>query len=129
MNIIAVSVICLSSAVLAVILRQYKPEYAMLISVVAGCGVLTLIVYSVMPVLDELSSINSRIGTAGEYIKTVIKALGICYIGQFAADACRDAGESSLAGKIELGAKVSIVALSLPLLSELMQVIISLSNL
>ena len=48
----------------------------------------------------------------------MLKALGICFITQLGADVCRDAGESSLASKIELGGRMSILALCIPMITK-----------
>ena len=51
----------------------------------------------------------------------MFKTLGICFLAQFAADSCRDAGESALASKVELAGKISILVLSLPLFEDIAQ--------
>ena len=48
----------------------------------------------------------------------LFKALGICYLTQFAADSCRDAGESALAVKAEIAGRIAVLLISLPLLSQ-----------
>ena len=58
--------------------------------------------------LFELSGIDS------ELLVTVIKAMGVCYITGFASDICRDFGQTSLAGKIELAGKITVVLINVP---------------
>ena len=53
-----------------------------------------------------------------EYVLVLFKALGICYLTQFAADSCRDAGESALAVKAEIAGRIAVLLISLPLLSQ-----------
>jgi stage III sporulation protein AD len=53
----------------------------------------------------------------------LIKALGIGYLCRFASDLCRDAGETALAGYVELAGKVMIVVLSFPLLEQVAQTV------
>ena len=52
--------------------------------------------------------------------KTVLKSLGICYITSFSADMCKDFGQTSLAGKIELAGKIAVVVISIPLINEIL---------
>jgi stage III sporulation protein AD len=49
--------------------------------------------------------------------------LGITYVADFSASVCREAGYGSVAGQIELFAKLSIVALSIPELWVLLRLI------
>ena len=104
----------LIAAFLAVILHQYKPEYAMLLAAGAGCGILFLLLSAFSPAIEQLQALLGRAGLSMAYFKILLKGLGICYLSQFAGDLCRDAGQTSLAGKVELAGKLSIVLLALP---------------
>ncbi len=125
-SIVAVSALALISAVLAVILHQYKPEYAVLLSAGAGCGILLLLLSALSPALEQLQEIMGKAGVSMAYFKLLLKALGICYLAQFAGDLCRDAGQTSLAGKVELAGKISVVLLALPVAVELVEYIFAL---
>ena len=57
------------------------------------------------------------------HIEIVLKIIGISYICQFAADICKDAGEASIAGKIELGGKIIIISLSMPIIYNLLDLV------
>ena len=57
------------------------------------------------------------------YLATLIKMIGITYIGQFSAGICRDAGHQATAGQIELFCKLSIMVLSIPVLMALLDTI------
>jgi len=113
----------LVAAALIVLMRQHRPEFALLISIAGGLGLLLYVAAAALPVLSQAQGILSRTKIPGTYLKILLQALGICYLTQFAADACRDAGESSIASKIELAGKVAVVVLALPLFSQLIDVI------
>lgn len=123
---ISVIAFALIAAILAVILKQYRPEYAMILTVAAGCGILLLIVSTVMPVLDQAGTLIERTGIDSTYFAVLVKALGLCYLTQFAADLCNDAGQTSLAGKIELAGKTAVVLLALPVITGLVELILTL---
>ena len=55
------------------------------------------------------------------YYFQLLKMLGVAYVAEFASNICRDAGQQSVAGMIELFAKISIVVLSIPGLVFLME--------
>ena len=69
---------------------------------------------------------ESGIDTA--YVKIVIKIIGVAYICQFASDICKDAGESSIAGKIELGGKIVIITMSMPIIYGLLELVSRIIN-
>lgn len=125
-SVAAIAALALISAILAVILHQYKPEYAMLLSAAAGCGILFLLLSALAPAIEQLQTIMGRAGLSMAYFKILLKGLGVCYLSQFAGDLCRDAGQTSLAGKVELAGKISVVLLALPVAMDMMEWIFTL---
>ncbi len=67
----------------------------------------------------ELESSVRAVGD-GEVTGIVLRALGIAWLTSAAAELCRASGESSVAGWIETAGRVELIALSLPLLKELL---------
>ena len=114
MNILAIVGLAILTAVLATLMRRYHKEYAMLLSVLGGGLILFMIFQNFTPALSSITDMLSS-GVSGEYTIILIKTLGTCFLAQFAADACRDAGESSLASKVELAGKVAVILMALPL--------------
>ncbi|MBE6574559.1 MAG: hypothetical protein E7652_09255 [Ruminococcaceae bacterium] len=58
-------------------------------------------------------------GEYGDYFKVMLKGLGVALLSEAGADLCRDAGESTLASRIELAGKVEILCIALPLIKSL----------
>lgn len=121
MNFVSLLGICIISAVVITLLRQYKGEYAILISVVAGTVVFVSVIYGVTSSVRELRSIISRIGLDASYFSVALKSLGICVITGFISDICRDFGQTSLASRAELVGRCSIFIISIPLLVSLIE--------
>ena len=112
---------CIVSAVAVLFLKQHRPELAMLLSAAAGALVLVALV---SPTLQIAVSLGERLNGAGlsEIFKVLLKVMGICYLTDFAADLCRDFGQSSLASKVELAGKISVIGLCLPLVDTLLSI-------
>ncbi len=128
MDITAVAGIGIISAVLCIIIRQYKPEMALGVSL--GCGVLILIAVISMlsPSVDAITELTDAAGLNNGYAQILLKALAVCYITQLSADCCRDSGESAIASKIELAGKAAIVVISLPVFISLAEIVTDLIN-
>lgn len=99
-------------AALCILFRQYKPEYAMMTALACGFAV-GMVLLNLKPVFETVTEMMERVQVNSAYAKAVIKALGICYVVQLAADT-RDA-VSALAGKVEPGGKAAVVVIALPL--------------
>lgn len=114
------------TAALAIVLKQYNKEIAMLISLMGGLIILTMAVTQIAPVLSTIRGFITRTGIDNEYIQVVIKSLGLCYVTQLASDTCKDAGETAIAGKIELAGKICIIVIALPLFDNIVNIALEL---
>lgn len=128
MNLFAMIGLAIVATVVCILLKQYKPEFAMLVAL--GCGVLlfAMILVSLVPAFQSLSDLMQKASINSEYTKAIIKTLGVCYVTQLAADSCRDAGQTAIAGKVELAGRVFVVLLALPLFENLVEIVFSLIN-
>lgn len=106
----------LVAAVLIVLVRQQKPEIALLISIAAGVVIFLFVLGKVGAVINVLKDLAVRANVNLMYLAAILKIVGIAYIGDFGAQICRDAGEGALASKIEIAAKVLILVLAVPII-------------
>ena len=83
---------------------------------------------SLVPIVAEIENLMEQAGVAAEYGAILFKVMGICFLAQFAGDACRDAGESALAAKVEMAARLSMTAAALPLFQQLANTAVMLSR-
>lgn len=119
MNIVGIAGIAVVAAVFAAMIRRHHPEYAIVLSIAAGIVILLEVFAGAAPAIRQINSLLSSAGISSGYLAILLKALGICFLAQFAADSCRDAGESALASKVELAGKIAVVVLSLPLFESI----------
>jgi len=124
LDILQITSLGIVAVILIVIIRQYRPEIALQISIITGIVIFMLIASRLKVVLDMLEEFSRRAGIDAVYFVTVLKIIGIAYISQFGSEICRDAGDTSIASKIELAGRVMIVALAVPIMSSLINLII-----
>ncbi len=123
MDIFRIVGIGLSAAVLAVFIKNWRGEIAMLISLAAAAIMFFMAVPYLKALFEMFTDISNRIGIDVKYISLVLKVIGIAYVAQFGAELCRDSGESALASKIEFAGKIIIVTLSMPVLYSFLEII------
>lgn len=126
MNIFALAGIGVTAAVIAIIIKQYKPEIAMLVSVMAGIVILTVAISVVAPVLKTISELTGMAGLDSTYANALLKALAIVYITQLASDNCRDVGEAAIAAKLELAGKIAVILISMPMFEGIINLVMKL---
>ena len=114
MNILKVVGVGLIAAVISLLVRSFRPEMSLQISIAAGVALFIYAALEISGIADTILKTADEYGLNTEYIGVILKALGLAYVTQFASDICRDAGETAIAGKVELCGKVLIVTSSIP---------------
>lgn len=122
MEIFKILIICFIAAALGVLLKTYRGEYSLIISVGTGCLVLLSIITAISSAFTQVFNAFSSAGIDISYIRAVLKAVGIGYITQFIADTCRDAGQTAIASGAELAGRCAIFLISLPLLTNILEI-------
>ena len=126
-DIIGVCAFALVASVLALFLKQSKmPVAALLLSLAAGIVVLLMLLPRLQSIFQVLRELAEKTDINYAYLGVIFKLLGIAYICEFAAQLCRDAGEGALSMKIEMGGKVGILLLSLPIMTQILQTVLDL---
>ena len=75
-------------------------------------------------IIDILKSIASKATINSEFLVLLIKITGIAILTEFAVSICKDTGESAIAHKVDLGGKVIIMSMSIPIMASLLETII-----
>lgn len=123
LSICALIALVLISLALIMLLKQYRPEFALLASVTSA---LILLIYGIAKASEIISAVRSlteRAGIDEQNVMLVLKALGICYIVQIAKDVCADSGQTALSDRIDFIGKVTVIAMSLPLLMQIIGIV------
>jgi stage III sporulation protein AD len=107
------------ATIIILVIKQQKPEIAVQASIVTGIVIFMLLVSKLSSVIQLLEGFAERAEIKPFYFTTILKITGIAYIAEFGAEVCKDAGESSIASKVELAGKITIVVLAVPVTSLL----------
>ena len=75
-------------------------------------------------IVDLLTSLSNKASINNEFLKLLIKITGIAFLTEFAVSICKDTGESAIANKVDMGGKVIIVSMSIPIISSLLETIV-----
>ncbi len=113
----------LAATALAVFVKGWKPEISIGISLAAASVIFIMALPYLKVITDMIKDLSGQLGVESRYITLILKITGIAYIAQFGAELCRDAGESSTASKIEFAGKVIIMALSMPVIYKLLEIV------
>ena len=124
MNILQIAAIGIIAAVLITLLKETKPELAVMLGVAAGVIIIILVVDELYEVVVAFYNIAEVSGIAGGSFTTVVKIIGIGYVTEFAANVCSDSGCKSVGDNIQFAGKVVIMVLALPIINSLLSLIV-----
>lgn len=111
------------AAVFLVLLRQTRPELALLLSLAAGALIFLAVLGRITSILDILEELAFRANISGAYLATVLKIIGVAYIAEFGAQVLRDSNENAVASKVEMAGKVIIMILAIPIVVAIVETI------
>ena len=124
MDIIKIIGVGLIALIIIIILKQYRPEFVIYVSIIAGVIILILIMDKVSAIIDLLTSLSNKTVINNEFLVLLIKITGIAFLTEFSVSICKDSGETAIANKIDIGGKVLIISMSIPIIASLLETIV-----
>jgi len=124
MEIIKIVGVALIGLVLIILLKQYKPELAIYISLLTGVLILLLVIDELKGIVSLLQSLANKTSINTTFLTLLIKITGIAFLTEFTVSICKDTGETAVANKVDLGGKVLIVSMSIPIIASLLETIL-----
>lgn len=124
MDIVKIIGVAFISLIIIVILKQYKPEFVIYVSMIAGVIIIFLSIDKLSGIINLLQNISNKTPINGQFLAILLKITGIAFLTEFAVSVCNDAGETAIASKVDLGGKAIIVAISIPIISSLLETIV-----
>ena len=123
MEVVKIVMIGITGVLLALFLKESKPEYSVYLSFAVGICILGYAVEKLSYLFESIKKIQEFLPVDEKYVLVLLKMTGATYIGQFSSSICKDAGYAAIAGLIELFVKLYLMVLSLPVLLALVETI------
>lgn len=124
MEIIKIIGIALVALIIIILLKQYKPEFVLYVSLIAGALILFLVIDELTGIVKLIQSIADKASINSQFLSILLKITGIAFLSEFAVSICKDSGEAAIASKVELGSKIIIISMSIPIISTLLEIIL-----
>lgn len=120
---VRIAMIGIAGILLALQLKSLKSEYSVYLCLGVSLLIFAYVAEKLKVIIDGLQAIQSCLPLNVGYIQTLMKIIGITYIAEFASDLCKDAGYQTIAGQIQIFGKLSVLAVSIPILTALLDTI------
>ena len=117
-------VIAVASALGVLLLRQVKPELAVIIGLVGTILIFLMLISGLTQIISSIHGIVTQTGLATELFASILKIVGIGYLCEIAASICQEAGAKAVADMVILGGKIIIMVLAIPIIQALVDVVL-----
>ncbi|MCD8222279.1 MAG: stage III sporulation AC/AD family protein [Clostridiales bacterium] len=121
MTIITVGLLGITAVLMASALKDMGGEFGTYLAVAAGCLIFFLGVEKLGTIVETMQRIEELIRISPVYLKMLLKMAGITYVAGFSSGMCRDAGYGGIGNQIEIFGKLSILAVSMPVVLSLLE--------
>lgn len=111
-------------ALLVLVLKEISPGMTLVISLVVGLLIFVALVSKLSGVMAVMGDLAEKAQLADGYLFVIVRIIGVAYLAEFGAQICRDAGAGAIAGKVELGGKLIIMAMAAPIVTALVDMIV-----
>lgn len=128
MDILQILGFAIATVVLIKIIKEYSAEFSTIIAIIFGVVFFIYISSNVVNIFEHIRNICNYVGINIIYIEVMFKVVGISYMCEFISAVCKDAGESSIAVKVDIAGKLIILLSSMPIFEELINVIIKVAT-
>ena len=123
MSVLTIGILGIAGALLAVELKGLKGEYGIYLVAAVGLVIFFYGVTKLKTVIETIRQVQSYIRLNRVYLEVLLKMIGITYIAEFSSGICKDAGYGSLGSQIEIFGKLTVLAVSMPILLALLDTV------
>lgn len=123
MDIIKIAILGIVGALLGIMLKGQKKEYELFVMLGVSLCIFYFIMSKLQLVISVINRMQDYVNLDTSYTAILIKMIGITYVSEFSANLCKDAGYQAVAGQIEMFGKLSILAISMPVILVLLETI------
>ena len=123
MNTIFVICTGVVASILVLVLKD-RPEIGIIIAIAAGTVVIGSSIGGMADIFETVGNISALASVGGEYMSTVLKASGIAIAVTVCSAICKDAGQTAIAGVIEIAGRAAIIGVALPVINGLFSAIV-----
>ena len=121
MTVIAMAAVGITAVMPAVQFKAMKGEYRIYLTAAACLFIFSYGIRRMDTILEGLRRIQEYIKIDQVYLTALIKMIGIAYVAEFSSGICRDSGYSAIGTQIEIFGKLSILAVSMPIILALLE--------
>lgn len=125
MDILQIVTLGIIASILYIVTKELNGSFAFFIIIIMIVIIFLSIIQQIGSIFQLIETLGQRANVEGIYMKTILQIIGIAYIADLGSSIVKDAGLSSVASKIELAGKIFILILAVPIITAVIEAILS----
>ena len=122
-QIVQIVLLCVTAAMIAVVVRRGALEFALLLAIACVCAVMLFLAEPIRSLLYFLEELGDGSGVSQQLFLPLYKTIGIAFVVKLGGDLCRDVGETALASVVDLAGSLCALFVALPLLQAVLALV------
>lgn len=106
------------TVICSIVLKEYKKEFALYVVLIGTLLILYISFDILLNIVNFLNDLSRKASIDNSFVSLLLKITGISILSEFAISICKDCGEVSIANKIDLGGKIIVISLSIPVIGS-----------
>lgn len=107
------------------VLKEQKASYGLLMTLAICIVMITSILNYAEILIDGMMVFEEFFDISENYLKLILKMIGITYLCEFGTQICKDVGQGAIAVQIEIFGKIMVLISGLPIILAIMNQIIN----
>lgn len=120
---IKIILIGIVAVLISINLKAINAQYSLYIGFAACIIIASYGLLKAKIIIEMIEEIMGIMTIRNEYIRIMIKIAGLTYAGEFTSNICKDAGHQALASQIEFALRLTILTMSLPIITSMIEMI------
>lgn len=118
MELVKIIGIAFLTVICSIILKEYKKEFAFYVILIGSLLIFFISFDILIDVVNFINELSKKAYIDYSFISVLLKITGISILSEFAISICKDCGEASIASKIDLGGKIIVISISIPVIGS-----------
>ncbi len=123
MDIVKTGILSLTAVFCALMVKEQKPQFSLLISLAAGILISYNAIFRLKIISELFETMMSYTAIKSSYFMILMKIVGISYIADFSSGICRDSGYQAIGSQIEVFSKIAVLTVSAPVMLAVFQTV------
>ncbi len=128
MEILRIAGLALLGVFTALLLKNGKGEYSLIIGLAMTALVCSYVVINLLEVVNAIHQVWNSVAGNSEFLHILLRIVGITYVSDLTSNICKECGYATLAGQVAVAGKMGVLLAGFPIFMNLLNFVLELGT-